>query len=61
VTWHTPGATLTGPAIYELDVTPDGRYVDGNGPQEVSGFFQVHLPTADAPIPSGSSMSPSNC
>jgi ABC-2 type transport system permease protein len=52
VTWHLPGATATGTAIYQLDVTPDGRYVaDGDGPQEVNGFFQVHRPTGDAPNP----------
>jgi ABC-2 type transport system permease protein len=52
VTWHIPGATATGSAIYQLDVTPDGRYVaDGDGPQAVNGFFQVHTPTGDAPNP----------
>ena len=52
VTWHLPGATATGSAIYQLDVTPDGRYVaDGDGPQEVNGFFQVHTSTGDAPNP----------
>jgi ABC-2 type transport system permease protein len=52
VTWHLPGATATGSAIYQLDVTPDGRYVaDGDGPQEVNGFFQVRTATGDAPNP----------
>jgi len=52
VTWHLPGATATGSAIYQLDVTPDGRYVaDGDGPQPVNGFFQVHTATGDAPNP----------
>jgi ABC-2 type transport system permease protein len=52
VTWHIPGATATGSAIYQLDVTADGRYVaDGDGPQEVNGFFQVHTSTGDAPNP----------
>jgi ABC-2 type transport system permease protein len=52
VTWHLPGASATGSAIYQLDVTPDGRYVaDGDGPQEVNGFFQVHTSTGDAPNP----------
>jgi ABC-2 type transport system permease protein len=52
VTWHIPGATATGSAIYQLDVTPDGRYVaDGDGPQAVNGFFQVHTSTGDAPNP----------
>jgi ABC-2 type transport system permease protein len=52
VRWHLPGATATGSAIYQLDVTPDGRYVaDGDGPQPVNGFFQVHTATGDAPNP----------
>jgi ABC-2 type transport system permease protein len=51
-TWHLPGATATGSAVYQLDVSPDGRYVaDGDGPQEVNGFFQVHTSTGDAPNP----------
>jgi ABC-2 type transport system permease protein len=52
VTWHLPGATATGSAIYQLDVTPDGRYVaDGDGPQQVNGFFQVRSATGDVPNP----------
>lgn len=52
VSWHLPGATAIGSAIYQLDVTPDGRYVaDGDGPQEVNGFFQVRTATGDAPNP----------
>jgi ABC-2 type transport system permease protein len=52
VTWHLPGTTATGNAIYQLDVTADGRYVaDGDGPKEVNGFFQVRTPLGDAPNP----------
>jgi ABC-2 type transport system permease protein len=52
VTWHLPGTTATGSAIYQLDVSPDGRYVaDGDGPQEVNGFFQVHTSTGDESNP----------
>ncbi|MBV9334811.1 MAG: ABC transporter permease [Solirubrobacterales bacterium] len=52
VTWQLPGSAAIGAAIYQLDVNPDGRYVaDGDGPQEVNGFFQVHTPTGDAPNP----------
>jgi ABC-2 type transport system permease protein len=52
VTWHLPGTTATGTAIYQLDVTADGRYVaDGDGPKEVNGFFQVRTPYGDAPNP----------
>ena len=52
VSWHIPGAVAVGSAIYQLDVTADGRYVaDGDGPQSVNGFFQVHTTTGDAPNP----------
>jgi ABC-2 type transport system permease protein len=52
VTWHLPGATATGNAIYQLDVTADGRYIaDGDGPKEVNGYFQVRTPLGDAPNP----------
>ncbi len=52
VTWHLPGVDAVGQAIYQLDVTPDGRYVaDGDGPQEVNGYFLVRTPTGDAPNP----------
>jgi ABC-2 type transport system permease protein len=45
VTWRLPGATANGSAVYQLDVSPDGRYVaDGDGPPEVNGFFRVHTP-----------------
>jgi YVTN family beta-propeller protein len=50
VSWHLPASTVTGSAIYQLDVTPDRRYVaDGDGPQEVNGFFQLRTPAGDAP------------
>jgi ABC-2 type transport system permease protein len=52
VTWRLPGSTAVGSAIYQLDVNPQGRYVaDGDGPQEVNGFFQVRTSTGDAPNP----------
>jgi ABC-2 type transport system permease protein len=52
VSWHLPGATAVGSATYQLDVTADGRYVaDGDGPQEVNGYFQVRAPYGDAPNP----------
>ena len=53
VYWHLPGAgSATGAAIYQLDVNPNGRYVaDGDGPQEVNGYFMLHTPTGDAPNP----------
>ncbi len=52
VTWHLPGVEAAGTAIYQLDVTSDGRYVaDGDGPKEVNGYFLVRTPTGDAPNP----------
>jgi ABC-2 type transport system permease protein len=52
VSWHLPGTAGVGNAIYQLDVTADGRYVaDGDGPKEVNGYFQVRTPTGDAPNP----------
>jgi ABC-2 type transport system permease protein len=52
VTWHIPPVRAIGTAVYQLDVSPEGRYVaDGDGPQEVNGFFQVHTATGDAPNP----------
>ena len=52
VTWHLPGTPAVGQAIYQLDVTADGRYVaDGDGPNDVNGYFLVHTPTGDVPNP----------
>ncbi len=52
VTWHLPGATATGSAIYQLDVIADGRYLaDGDGPKEVNGYFPLHIATGDVPNP----------
>jgi ABC-2 type transport system permease protein len=53
VTWHLPNTgSAVGQAVYQLDVTPDGRYVaDGDGPIEVNGYFIVRTPTGDAANP----------
>ncbi|GGN96172.1 ABC transporter permease [Streptomyces albiflavescens] len=52
VSWHLPGVEATGRAIYQLDVTPDGRFMaDGDGPKEVNGYFLVRTPAGDAPNP----------
>ncbi|MFF9409737.1 ABC transporter permease [Streptomyces anandii] len=52
VTWHLPGTTAPGTAVYQLDITADGRYVaDGDGPKEVNGYFLVRTPAGDAPNP----------
>ncbi|MFI6876913.1 ABC transporter permease [Streptomyces sp. NPDC050400] len=52
VSWHLPGTAATGQAIYQLDVTADGRFVaDGDGPKEVNGYFLVRTPIGDGPNP----------
>ncbi|MFF6959344.1 ABC transporter permease [Streptomyces sp. NPDC008317] len=52
VTWHLPDVTAAGTAVYQLDVTADGRFVaDGDGPKEVNGYFLVRTPVGDAPNP----------
>ncbi|WP_433365198.1 ABC transporter permease [Actinoplanes sp. CA-142083] len=52
VSWHLPDTTAVGSAIYQLDITPDGRFVaDGDGPKEVNGYFLVRTPVGDAPNP----------
>ncbi|MFF9625020.1 ABC transporter permease [Streptomyces griseosporeus] len=52
VSWHLPGVEAAGSAVYQLDVTSDGRFVaDGDGPKEVNGYFLVRTPAGDAPNP----------
>lgn len=52
VSWHLPDVEAAGTAVYQLDVTADGRFVaDGDGPKEVNGYFLVRTPTGDAPNP----------
>jgi ABC-2 type transport system permease protein len=52
VKWRLPGSTAEGSAIFQLDVTPDGRYVsDGDGPLQVNGFFPINTPHGDVPNP----------
>ncbi|MFG2970509.1 ABC transporter permease [Streptomyces sp. NPDC048288] len=53
VSWHLPGVkAVTGTAVYQLDITSDGRFVaDGDGPKEVNGYFLVRTATGDAPNP----------
>jgi ABC-2 type transport system permease protein len=53
ISWHLPDVGVaTGTAIYQLDVSPNGRYIaDGDGPQEVNGYFLMHTATGDAPNP----------
>ncbi|MFD5734215.1 ABC transporter permease [Streptomyces sioyaensis] len=52
VSWQLPGVQAVGQAIYQLDVTPDGRFMaDGDGPKEVNGYFLVRTPEGNAPNP----------
>ncbi|MGW0170043.1 ABC transporter permease [Streptomyces sp. NPDC003343] len=52
VSWHLPGIKAAGSAIYQLDITADGRFMaDGDGPKEVNGYFLVRTPEGDAPNP----------
>jgi ABC-2 type transport system permease protein len=53
VNWHLPGVNdATAQAVYQLDVNANGRYVaDGDGPNEVNGYFVVHTPYGIAPNP----------
>ncbi|MEU1529913.1 ABC transporter permease [Streptomyces fagopyri] len=52
VSWHLPGVAVTGTAVYQLDITSDGRFMaDGDGPKEVNGYFLVRTSTGDAPNP----------
>jgi ABC-2 type transport system permease protein len=52
VSWHIPGVDAVGQAIYQLAVTPDGRYIaDGDGPVQVNGYFLVRTPAGDAANP----------
>ena len=42
VYWDVPGDNVTAQAIYQLDVSANGRYIaDGDGPVEVNGYFLI--------------------
>lgn len=42
VYWNVPGYAVTGQAIYQLNVTANGRYIaDGDGPVQVNGYFLI--------------------
>jgi ABC-2 type transport system permease protein len=53
VYWHLPGvANATGQAVYQLNINANGRYVaDGDGPNQVNGYFVVHTQYGNAPNP----------
>ncbi|TDU01922.1 ABC-2 type transport system permease protein [Streptomyces sp. 846.5] len=42
VSWNVPGYNATAQAIYQLNVTANGRYTaDGDGPVQVNGYFLI--------------------
>jgi ABC-2 type transport system permease protein len=42
VFWVVPGDNVTAQAIYQLNVTANGRYIaDGDGPVQVNGYFLI--------------------
>lgn len=42
VLWVVPGDNVTAQAVYQLDVTANGRYIaDGDGPVQVNGYFLI--------------------
>jgi ABC-2 type transport system permease protein len=52
VSWHLPRVDAAGSAVYQLDVTPLGRFTaDGDGPKDVNGYFLVRTPAGDEPNP----------
>jgi ABC-2 type transport system permease protein len=52
IKWRLPGVTAVGQVIYQLDVDANGRYeADGDGPQEVNGYFSVRTSTGTVPNP----------
>jgi ABC-2 type transport system permease protein len=52
VYWTVPGDNVTAQAIYQLDVTANGRYIaDGDGPVEINGYFLIDTSGKVAPNP----------
>ena len=52
VYWTVPGNNVTAQAIYQLDVTANGRYIaDGDGPVEVNGYFLIDTSGKVTPNP----------
>jgi ABC-2 type transport system permease protein len=50
VSWTVPGYNFAAQAVYQLDVTSNGRYsADGDGPVQVNGYFLII--TAGRPVP----------
>lgn len=45
VSWHVVGAATPARALYQLEVSPDGRFVaDGDGPNSVNGYWTIPTP-----------------
>jgi ABC-2 type transport system permease protein len=52
VFWDVPGDNVTAQAVYQLDVTANGRYIaDGDGPVQVNGYFLIVTPGNVVPNP----------
>ena len=52
VYWAVPGDNVTAQAIYQLDVTANGRYIaDGDGPVQVNGYFLIDTSGKVVPNP----------
>jgi ABC-2 type transport system permease protein len=52
VFWRVPGDNVTAQAIYQLNVTANGRYIaDGDGPVQVNGYFLIATPGKVVPNP----------
>lgn len=52
VSWHVVGAETPARALYQLQVSPDGRFTaDGDGPKSVNGYTTVPTPRGPAANP----------
>lgn len=52
VTWDVPGYNAPAQAVYQLNVTANGRYTaDGDGPVQVNGYFLIITAGRAAPNP----------
>ncbi|WP_042378176.1 ABC transporter permease [Streptacidiphilus melanogenes] len=52
VSWNVPGYDIATQAVYQLNVTANGRYTaDGDGPVQVNGYFLIITGGKAAPNP----------
>jgi ABC-2 type transport system permease protein len=52
VSWQIPGDNATAQSVYQLNVAANGRYTaDGDGPQQVNGYFLIVTPDKVVPNP----------